>query len=477
MKIKYKKNGNFEVEFNEYFKTVDELKSFIKESNKFINVDILTDKINEIYFNLSNLDGSIKSSVLDWLIIKEFNFKFKRPNNLNFWLERGFGINEFNKNVGSKIKDLDVNVENTFKFNNYTFNMFGKPCCNLCGDDLLVKPTIGRYEISGCGNINCASHKNVSINTIKQLAFLPIEFFKNKNKRINIESKLTKEYWLLKGLSYNDTLIKIQKCKDQLINVSINTFNYYKFTTDMSDDLINIKIKEQSKMCVEYWLKKGVTEEDAIKNVKNFQKNNSLKGVEARVKNPEKYISVTETQIGYWLKKGYNEEEASKKLSERQSTFSLKKCIEKYGEEYGLIKFKERQHKWLKNYKKNNFSKISQELFWGMLEKEPNLVDRNIYFATYKNGVKDDSGKNNEYRLELLDSIILPDFFDKISNKIIEFDGTYYHRKTPENLLREEKRDKMIFNSNYKIYHVSETDYKNDKQGIIIKCINFLKYE
>ena len=35
--------------------------------------------------------------------------------------------------------------------------------------------------------------------------------------------------------------------------------------------------------------------------------------------------------------------------------------------------------------KKNNFSKISQELFWGILEKEPNLIDRDIYFATYKN--------------------------------------------------------------------------------------------
>jgi hypothetical protein len=477
MKIKYKKNGNFEVEFNEYFKSVDELKFFIKEHNKFINVEVLTDKISEIYGTLTKLDGSIKSSILDWLIVKEFNFKFKRPNNLNFWLERGFGIDEFNESVGNKIKDLDINTENTFKYNNFTFNMFGRPCCNLCNSDLVVKPTIGRYEIIECGNTNCASHKNTDINTIKQLAFLPINMFKNKNKRINIESKLTKEYWLLKGFTYNEAFIEIEKCKTMLANVSINSFDYYKITTDMNDEMINIKIREFSKMCVEYWLKKGYSKEEAIKNISAFQKDNSLKGVEDRIKNPEKYTSITETQFGYWLKKGYNEEEASKKLSERQTTFSLKKCIEKYGEEDGKERFKERQYKWLKNNKKNNFSKISQELFWGMVEMEPNLINRDIYFATYKNGVKDNSGKNNEYRLELLDGIILPDFFDKITNKIIEFDGTYYHRETPENLLREQKRDKMIVNSNYKIYHVSETEYKNDKQGIINKCINFLKNE
>jgi hypothetical protein len=57
---------------------------------------------------------------------------------------------------------------------------------------------------------------------------------------------------------------------------------------------------------------------------------------------------------------------------------------------------------------------------------------------------------------------------------VIEFDGTYYHRSTPENSLREEKRDKMILESGYQVLHVSEYDYKNDKQKIIDKCVAFL---
>lgn len=492
MKIKYKKNGNFEVEFNEYFKSVDELKNFIKEHNKFINVEVLTDKISEIYDTLTKLDGSIKSSVLDWLIVKEFNFKFKRPNNLNFWLERGFGINEFNESVGNKIKDLDVNTENTFKYNKYTFNMFGKPCCNLCNSDLVVKPTIGRYEIIECGNTNCASHKNSDINTIKQLAFLPINMFKNKNKRVNIESKLTKEYWLLKGFTYNEALIEIQKCKTMLANVSINSFDYYKITTDMNEEMINIKIKELSKMCVEYWLKKGYTKEEAIKNISEFQKSNSLKGIKARLNNPEKYSSVTETQLGYWLKKGYNGEEAIKKLSERQTTFSLKKCIEKYGEENGKKRFTERQVKWSKTLcnggnLKMGYSKISQELFYKLLENYELNDNNKIFFATH----------NKEYKLEKEEGgVWLYDFVDTINKKIIEFNGDMYHGNpkkykaddTPhpfrKNVTAQQMWDKdkrkidVAIKNGFEVLVIWDSEYRwGDKQIIINKCINFLKNE
>jgi len=182
MKIKYKKNGNFEVEFNEYFKNVDELKKFIAEKNKFINVDVLSDKISNIYEELTKLDLSLKSSVLDWFIVEKFYFKYKRPNNINFWLERGFGIEEFNKNVGKDLKKLGENVENKFKFNDFEFNFTGIPTCNICKSDLNLQLTIGRYEIKGCKNQMCPTHKNIDIITIKQLAFLPPEKFKSKNR-------------------------------------------------------------------------------------------------------------------------------------------------------------------------------------------------------------------------------------------------------------------------------------------------------
>lgn len=48
----------------------------------------------------------------------------------------------------------------------------------------------------------------------------------------------------------------------------------------------------------------------------------------------------------FWMSEGYSEDEAIKKVSEHQSVFSLDKCIEKYGEHLGYIKWKERQDRW-----------------------------------------------------------------------------------------------------------------------------------
>ena len=42
------------------------------------------------------------------------------------------------------------------------------------------------------------------------------------------------------------------------------------------------------------------------------------------------------TKLSYYLNNGMTEEEAKVALKERQSTFSLKKCIEKYGNDYCL---------------------------------------------------------------------------------------------------------------------------------------------
>lgn len=75
----------------------------------------------------------------------------------------------------------------------------------------------------------------------------------------------------------------------------------------------------------------------------------------------------------------------------------------KYGEEKGLERWKERQEKWHLNYKKSNFSKISQELFKSIYEEiKKENINYDIYFASLNENKKYDySGKNYEYRLML----------------------------------------------------------------------------
>ena len=56
--------------------------------------------------------------------------------------------------------------------------------------------------------------------------------------------------------------------------------------------------------------------------------------------------------INKWLLLGFTEEESKMKVKESQSTFSMKRCIEKYGEVEGPKRFEERQRKWSINFQK-----------------------------------------------------------------------------------------------------------------------------
>lgn len=220
--------------------------------------------------------------------------------------------------------------------------------------------------------------------------------------------------------------------------------------------------KERSPYCKEFYTSKGISEALAsikISKYARMDKNHS-------------------TTLEYWLDKtGGNLEEAELLLKNRQTTFSLDKCIEKYGEVEGRKRWQGRQEKWLKNYKKNNFSKISQELFQKIYENIKNDFS-DIYFATLNSDkVFDTSGKNYEFRLSLNDRIILPDFFIKDNNKIIEFDGAYWHGKYQSdntNVIREKHRDTSIIKSGYSVLHIKELDYYKDPEKEIQKCLDFI---
>lgn len=185
------------------------------------------------------------------------------------------------------------------------------------------------------------------------------------------------------------------------------------------------------------------------------------------------------TTLIYWINKGYSEDEAKKELSKRQTTFSLEKCIEKYGEEKGKEIWLNRQEKWInsfKNSRKNGFSKISQKLFWDIFNNI--LKKEDIYFAELgENKEKDDSGKNNEYKLRLDKQIILPDFLDLKNKKIIEFDGSYWHNEkligTP-NAMRDSKRDKLCEQNNFKVLRVKEDEYRKFPDKVLQECLDFL---
>ncbi|TXG82226.1 MAG: hypothetical protein E6R13_05355 [Spirochaetes bacterium] len=190
-------------------------------------------------------------------------------------------------------------------------------------------------------NINIDNFKNIT--ELKKYLII--------NYPVLASGKNTKSFWLCRG--YNIEEAKINQSKYKITrDVTKSPMNIeYWINKGYSIEDANIKIKSQRKMNIEYWLSRGYNLEDAKIQVKLFQSEQSIKIKDKKILNPDKYNFKINTKIEYWINKGYTKEEAKQKLSERQHTFSLQKCIDKYGEEIGNIKWLERQNKWQQSLK------------------------------------------------------------------------------------------------------------------------------
>jgi len=208
---------------------------------------------------------------------------------------------------------------------------------------------------------------------------------------------------------------------------------------------------------------------------KNF-KNGYDEGKHIQAKeNHKKYMSENKDKsmfrIDYWIKQAEGDTEEAQKLYKKSQTRSLEWFINKFGLIEGPIRHQSKTEKWMKSFKKCNFSKISQILFDEIYN---NLNDKDeIYYATLD---REDMKKyfNKEYIFKTNSSYIRPDFICLSRKKIIEFDGTYWHSPRKANILRDQFRDDKILEKGFQVLHILEYDFEKDKEGIIQKCLNFL---
>jgi len=216
----------------------------------------------------------------------------------------------------------------------------------------------------------------------KTISYIKTEI-KNQIKILlsTINKKQLKErnidYWLIRGWSYDDSIKNIK-------NINKNR----KIPVDNSILVIN------------YWLKQGYSEDDAKKQISKIQKIRSNKGMITKKLNPnyksplspftkeywlnngiidEKEIdflikSQRKLNVEYWIKKGYDMNESIKMVSDYQKQNSLKY----------INKWKDKKNKF--EYKKQFNTKIEYYIDKGYTydESKQKLKDRQKTFTLEK---------------------------------------------------------------------------------------------
>jgi len=124
----------------------------------------------------------------------------------------------------------------------------------------------------------------------------------------------------------------------------------------ISDEISRLQ-RSRSKRCVEHWVNKGYTQDEAVTLVINYQKKNSAKANAPKTKDywlslgkddseaislARYYSGISSSRcVEYWVNKGHTEEDARKIISKNSDNGSLNYYITKYGKELGKTKYLE----------------------------------------------------------------------------------------------------------------------------------------
>ena len=254
--------------------------------------------------------------------------------------------------------------------------------------------------------------------------------------------------------------------------------------------------KKRSRNCKEFWIEKGYSLDDAQKKSAEVMDEIHQKTSHKMKSNPEKYSTKYPTKIEYYTSRGLTEEDAKKEISKIQNRFSLEKCVEKYGKEDGEKVFNDRQNKWMntlnsntneekieinrkKLFNNSGYSKISQKLFWRIFD---HFQLNDIRFEELNSEIiRYDKINNKHYKY---------DFVDFTKKKCIEFNGDYWHcnpSKYNENFVhpimkmtaleiwnKDSLKNFWIEKRGYKVLTIWESEYRKNPQQTLEKCIKFI---
>lgn len=165
--------------------------------------------------------------------------------------------------------------------------------------------------------------------------------------KLSIDDAIKKVKILRKYSEYFDFDAKNfdEKWNYDNIQDTVNKIKFKMIYTDFKT-LLDINYGCLSMFMIDFWTFRGWSEQEAKEKISKLQKQ-IYKRCEDKFSPGELFnIRGSGQRIEKYLKQGFSLEESKQLLKERQTTFSLKKCIEKYGDVEGQRVFNERQFKW-----------------------------------------------------------------------------------------------------------------------------------
>lgn len=298
-------------------------------------------------------------------------------------------------------------------------------------------------------------------------------------------TKQGRNYWIYRG--YSELEARDLSDKNMLHrNKPTPMQKEFWIEKGMSEDEAIFKIKSSRKTQVEYWISRGYTEKETAEKIREYQLANSEKLKEKKRISPELFHDVSWNQKKYWIRKGLNDDEAVKKVSKMQETFSLRKCIEKHGDKGGKEIWSERNKKW-RDKVYNSGSCISR----GTSEMSSNFINEIMNNIDFIGTFLFDKNEKFIYSKEL-NKAFKYDFTYNEKKKIIEINGDFWHanpkffknkndihrisKKTVSKIWElDEYKIRLADEYGYSVLTIWEDDIRNNRKYTINKCINFLK--
>ncbi len=308
--------------------------------------------------------------------------------------------------------------------------------------------------------------------------------------------KRSVEYWVSQGLPLEDAVERSNTHKYSFSPRRIEYWVSKGLTLKEAREAVSAQQRSMSPRSLVYWISLGKTVEEARESVRELQQK-SAAVAKTKWAAGEMDVTTRNTNLEYWVTKAGGDVVLATQLQrERQRTFSFKKCVDKYGMEIGIEVWKQRQSAWQETMRAKppeeyariaaarhvpgngtRYGKVSQLLFWRVVESLPTQFAFDVYFAEYDNITKQkrDGGRNYEYVLNCGGRCYRPDFCIPALDFMVEFDERH-HWTSSAQIESDVTRTELIAKHfpMFKTMRISETEYEDDPDGVVARIVDHI---